>query len=96
MDDTKLGTQKFQDFQEGQWEFMQDFKSYWFTILENSRILQNFGFPGIPVKIHKILGKLMEFQSGSPSLHYRISNVVHGGVWIFSEIVHYNDALRFQ
>ena len=47
------------------------------------------GFPGIPVKIHKILGKFLEFQSGSPSIYYRISNVVHGGVWIFSGIAHY-------
>ena len=26
------------------------------------------GFPGIAVKIHKILGKFMEFQSGTPSI----------------------------
>ena len=37
------------------------------------------GFAGIPIKIHKILGKFMEFQSSSPSIYYRISNVVHGG-----------------
>ena len=44
------------------------------------------GFPGIPVKIDKIFGKFMEFQSGSPSIYYRISNVVQGCVWIFSGI----------
>ena len=47
------------------------------------------GFAGIPIKIHKILGNFLEFQSGSPSIYYRISNVVHGGVWIFSGIVHF-------
>ena len=31
------------------------------------------GFSGIPVKIDKIWGKFMEFQSGSPSIYYRIS-----------------------
>ena len=44
------------------------------------------GFPGIPVKIHKILGKFLESQSGSPSIYYRISNVVHrGGCGYFLE-----------
>ena len=37
------------------------------------------GFAGIPIKIHKISGKFMEFQSGSLSICYRISNVVHWG-----------------
>ena len=37
------------------------------------------GFPGIPVKIHKISRKFMEFQSSSLSVYYKISNVVHGG-----------------
>ena len=37
------------------------------------------GFPGIPVHVHKIWRKFMEFQSSSPSIYYRISNVVHGG-----------------
>ena len=47
------------------------------------------GFSGIPVKIHKILEKFIEFQSGSPSIDYKISNVVHGGRgWIFSGIAH--------
>ena len=36
-------------------------------------------FRGIPVKIHKILGKFMDFQSSLLSIFYRISNVVHGG-----------------
>ena len=40
--------------------------------------------------IHKILWKFMEFQSGSPSIYYRISNVVHGGVWIFSGIAQWD------
>ena len=35
-------------------------------------------FRGIPVKIHKILGKVMDFQSTSLSTFDRISNVVHG------------------
>ena len=46
-------------------------------ITEFCKILN--GFPGIPVKIHKILGKFLEFQSDSPSICYRISDVVHGG-----------------
>ena len=33
---------------------------------------------GIPVKIHKILEKFMDFQSTSLSIFYRISNVVNG------------------
>ena len=37
------------------------------------------GFAGIPIKIHKILGKFMEFQSDSPSIYYRITNVVDQG-----------------
>ena len=42
------------------------------------------GFARIPIKIHKILGKFMEFQSGSPSTYCRIFSVVHGtGVDIF-------------
>ena len=44
------------------------------------------GFPRIPVKIHRILGKFMEFQSGSPSIYYRIPVSSIGGVWIFSGI----------
>ena len=43
-------------------------------------------FRGMPVKIHKILAKFMDFQSTSLSIFYRISNVVHGSVWIFSGI----------
>ena len=46
------------------------------------------GFSGIPVNIHKISRKFMEFQSSSPSIYYRIFNVVHGGVWIFSGTAH--------
>ena len=42
MDDADLGTHKFQDFQEGQQQFMQDSKPCWFKILKNSRILQHF------------------------------------------------------
>ena len=34
-------------------------------------------FAGIPIKIHKMSGKFTEFQSFSPSIYYRISNVVH-------------------
>ena len=36
------------------------------------------GFYVIPVKIHKNLGKSMDFQSCSQSIFYRISNVVSG------------------
>ena len=36
------------------------------------------GFTGIPIKILKISRKFMKFQSGSTSICYRISNVVHG------------------
>ena len=36
-------------------------------------------FHGIPVKIHKILVKFMDFQSSLLSIFYRISNVVHRG-----------------
>ena len=54
---------------------MQDSKSW--GIPEICNILN--GFPGISIKIHKILRKFMEFQSNSPSIYYRVSNVVHGG-----------------
>ena len=37
------------------------------------------GFPWILVKIHKILGKFIEFQPGSLSIYHRISSVVHVG-----------------
>ena len=49
------------------------------------------GFRGIPVKIDKISVKFRDFQSYSPSIFYRISNVVHwggGGGGIFSCIAH--------
>ena len=57
----------------------------------NIEEFQNFakslnGFPGIPVKIYKFGGKFVDFQSYPLSISYRISNVVHGGVWIFSGI----------
>ena len=82
MDDTELGTQKFQDFQKHSSSLCRipypaDSESW--GIPEFFKILN--GFPGIP-------GKFMEFLSGSPSIYYRISNVVHGGVWIFSGIAH--------
>ena len=80
MDNTEMGTQKFQDFQEGQWQFMQDSNpadSKSWGIPEFGKILN--GFAGIPIKIHKILGKYIGFQSGSLSIYYRTSNVVHGG-----------------
>ena len=53
------------------------------------------GFPGIPVKIYKILGKFLDFQSYSLSISYRISNVVHrGGVDIFwNSPMHANSGL---
>ena len=59
---------------------MQDSKPCWLKFLGNSRFWKILnGFPRIPVKIHKILGKFMEFPSGSPSIYYRISSVVRGG-----------------
>ena len=62
----------------------------------NSRIFKTFnGFCGIPVKIHKILGKFMDFQSCSPSIFYRISNVDNWG-WIFSGIAQYNLIIRLS
>ena len=68
---------------------MQDSKPCWFKIMGNSRFWKILnGFAGIPIKIHKILGKFMEFQSGSPSIYYRISSIVHGGVWIFCGMAH--------
>ena len=80
MDDNELGTQKFQDFQERQQQFMHEFKPCRFKFLGNSRFYKILnGFPGIPVKTDKILEKFMEFQSGSPSIYCRISNVIHGG-----------------
>ena len=39
-------------------------------------------FPGIPVKIYKILGKFMDFQSCLMSISSMISNAVHGGVCV--------------
>ena len=54
MDDTELGTQKFQDFQEAVYKGFQ-------TLLIQSWGIPEYkisdGFPGIPVKIHKIWGK---------------------------------------
>ena len=44
-------------------------------------------FSGILVKIHKILGNS---SNSSLSIYYRISNVFHGGVWIFSGIAQYS------
>ena len=42
MDDTELGTLKFQDFQKWQLQFLQDSGACWFKILRNPRILQKF------------------------------------------------------
>ena len=61
-------------------------------MIQNLEEFQNFaknlnGFPGIPVKIYKLLGEFVDFQSYSLSISYKISNVVHrGGVSIFSGI----------
>ena len=65
---------------------MHDSKPCWFKFSGNSRILQDFerfcwNFDQNPQNFRKI----REFQSGLPSIYYKISNVVHGGVWIFSE-----------
>ena len=76
MDDIELGTYKFQK----DWSILcripnpADSKSWGFP--EFWKILNGVG--GIPIKIHKIQGEFMEFQSGSPSIYCRISNVVHG------------------
>ena len=63
---------------------------------------KNFnGFPGIPVKIYKILGIFVDFHSYSLSISYRISNVVHGVcvcvcVCIFSGIAQYFGKIQIQ
>ena len=49
---------------------------YW-GIPEFCKTFKN-DFHGIPVKIHKILRKFIDFQSSLLSIFYRISNVVHG------------------
>ena len=80
MDDTELDTQKFQDFQDGQKQFMQDSKLCRFKILGKSRNLQDFDWFSSNSgqnsqnfeEIHGILVKLTE-------LYYRISSVVRGG-----------------
>ena len=50
------------------------------------------GFPGIPVKIHKVWEKFKDSQSALPSLYCRIYNVLHGGG--ASEIVHYRSSFK--
>ena len=52
--------------------------NFW-GIPEFCKILK--GFAGIPIKIHKILEKLVEFQSGSLSICYKIINVVQDIFW---------------
>ena len=53
------------------------------------------GFPGIPVKIHKVREKFIDSQSALPSLYCRISNVLHGGGGgDASEIVHYRSSFK--
>ena len=60
------------------------FTGFQTLLILNIGEFQNFtrlnDFRGIPVKIHKILGKLMDFQSCSLRVFYRISIVVRGGV----------------
>ena len=75
MDDIELGSQKFQDFQEGQEHFMQDSKPCRFKILGNSRLLEDFEWfclnshqnfkeiNGIPVKLTEHI--LQDFQPKS-------------------------------
>ena len=83
MDDIELGTQNFRISKKGSSSLCRipnpaDSKSC--GIPEFCKTLNEF--PGIPVKIPKIGGgggEFMEFQSGSPSIYYRISNVVHWG-----------------
>ena len=62
------------------------FEGFQTLLILNIGEFQNFAklndFRGIPVKLHKILGKFMDFQSCSLSIFYRISNVVHvGAIW---------------
>ena len=55
------------------------------------------GFPGIPVKIHKVWEKFIDSQSALPILYYRISNVLHGGGGgggDASKIVHYRSSFK--
>ena len=55
------------------------------------------GFPGIPVKIHKVWEKFIDSQSALPSLYYRIFNILHGGGgggMDASEIVHYRSSFK--
>ena len=60
------------------------------NIGEFQNLTKLLNFRGISVKIHKILGKFMDFQSSLLSIFYRLSDVVHGCVWIFSGIAYCN------
>ena len=97
MDDTELGTQKFQDFQEGHQQFIQDSTPCLFRILGNSRILQDFEwFSWNSVKIHKILGNSWNSSQAHRAFitRFPVSSIGGGGggggggcgVWIFSGI----------
>ena len=83
MDDTELGTQEFQDFHEGQYSSTvcrnpKPANSKSWGIPEFCKTVN--GFPWIPAKIYRISEKFMpDFQSGSLSIYYRISKVVHWG-----------------
>ena len=58
---------------------MQDSKPCWFKILGNSRILEDFEwFCWNSDQNSQNFRKFMDIQSGSPSIYYRISGVVHG------------------
>ena len=64
------------------------FAGFQSVLIQNLEEFQNIaknlnGFPGIPVKIYKIWGILVDFQSYLLSNSYRIYNVVHGRVDIF-------------
>ena len=88
-----------------QWAIPENIHSpLWTTLiwLSNSWGIPQFckilnGFPGIPVKIDKIFGKFMEFQSGSPSIYYRISQCRPGVcVDIFWNSAMHTQSLFFQ
>ena len=76
-----------------------------FCRIPSSAHSKSWGFPefcktlnrflGIPVKIHKIWGKFMDFQSGSPSIYYRTSNDIHHGGRGGGDIF-WNSPIKFQ
>ena len=89
---TTLGAQKFQDFQKGQQQFIQDSKPCWFRILGNSRILQDFEwFSWNSGQISQNLGKILGIPVRlTEHLSQDFQCRPWGGVWIFSGIAQYS------